>query len=341
MTMLEIDGMMGEGGGQVLRTALALSATTNLPFRIDNIRRSRSKPGLMRQHLTCVQAAAAVCGAEVRGAELRSTSLTFTPRKLTAGDFDFAIGSAGSTTLVLQSILPALLHADGPSRVRITGGTHNPMAPTVDFLRDTFAPLLGRLGPQLAVRADRLGFYPAGGGELVAEVTPAPMVPFDLLERGDILTQRCEALVAHVGRNVARRELQVVLEELGWPTAVATVTQADARSDGPGNVVTAQIESEQLTETFTAIGQRGIAAEDVARDIARQVTAYLSADAPVGEYLADQWVLLLALAAGGSFRTGPLSLHTTTQIELIPKFLEVDITTTQVSELVWEIVVES
>src|ERR1700722_15265155 len=161
--MIEIDGSFGEGGGQVLRTALSLSLVTGQPFRIDNIRAGREKPGLLRQHLTAVLAAAEIGGATVEGATLGSTALTFSPGKVKPGEYRFAVGTAGSGTLVFQTILPALMLASAPSRITIEGGTHNHAAPPFDFLARTFVPLVERMGPKIRLQFERYGFYTAGG----------------------------------------------------------------------------------------------------------------------------------------------------------------------------------
>ncbi|MFN7134491.1 MAG: RNA 3'-terminal phosphate cyclase, partial [Myxococcales bacterium] len=188
--MLTIDGSMGEGGGQIIRTSLACALITGKSFRITKIRARRAKPGLMRQHLTAVRAAAEIGDAEVTGAEVGSSELTFRPGKLRAGDYHFAIGTAGSTTLVLQTVLPALLMASGPSSVVLEGGTHNPMAPTYDFLERCFLPLVERLGPRVSTRLERPGFYPAGGGRWSVQLAPAPLKGFELLERGELRARR-------------------------------------------------------------------------------------------------------------------------------------------------------
>ena len=162
--MIEIDGSQGEGGGQILRTALALALVTGKPFRITNIRAGRKKPGLLRQHLTAIQAAMAVGGAAAEGATIGSRDLVFHPGAITPGTYRFAVGTAGSTTLVLQTILPALLCAGGESMLTLEGGTHNPFAPPFDFLQTTFLPQVNRLGPKVEAVLERPGFYPAGGG---------------------------------------------------------------------------------------------------------------------------------------------------------------------------------
>src|SRR5262245_2007058 len=160
---ITIDGSAGEGGGQILRTALALSLVTARPFRIERIRAGRPKPGLLRQHLTAVQAAAKVGAARISGAEVGSLELTFEPTGLRGGAYDFAVGTAGSATLVLQTLLPALLRAREPSQLTIEGGTHNPYAPPFDFLARTFLPVLRRMGAAIEARLEAPGFYPAGG----------------------------------------------------------------------------------------------------------------------------------------------------------------------------------
>lgn len=167
--MLILDGSFGEGGGQILRTALSLSMITGAPFRIEKVRAHRRKPGLLRQHLTCVKAAERIASARVKGAELGAASLTFEPGVISAGEYEFAIGSAGSTTLVFQTILPALLQATAASRVTLKGGTHNPLAPTFDYLQRVFLPLLARMGAAVETKLHKPGFFPAGGGLACAD----------------------------------------------------------------------------------------------------------------------------------------------------------------------------
>lgn len=181
---VEIDGQRGEGGGQILRTALALSLVTGRPVRFRNIRARRARPGLRPQHRTAVLAAARVGAARIEGNSVGSTELEFEPTMLSPGVHHFDIGTAGSTTLVLQTILPALLSADAPSSVRIVGGTHNPLAPCFDFLERAFVPLLRRMGADVSIRLERAGFVPAGGGSLVVEVRPTKLAPLVLHERG-------------------------------------------------------------------------------------------------------------------------------------------------------------
>ncbi|MEO6327104.1 MAG: RNA 3'-terminal phosphate cyclase, partial [Thermoanaerobaculia bacterium] len=234
--LVVIDGSMGEGGGQVLRTSLALSLVTGRPVRVENIRAGRKKPGLMRQHLTSVQAACAVGCARVEGAELGSREVRFEPGPAQGGEYEFSVGTAGSTTLVLQTILPALLVAEHPSRIRLCGGTHNPLAPPFDFLQRVFVPLVNRMGPKMEASLVRPGFYPAGGGECVVTVEPCRKLSrIDLTERGAVLRRLACATVSRLPRSIAERELACVAGLLGWGPESLSAVQAE--SPGPGNVV--------------------------------------------------------------------------------------------------------
>lgn len=195
--MISIDGSFGEGGGQILRTSLSLSLATGKPFRIENIRAGRQKPGLLRQHLTAVLAAADVGGAKIEGATLGSQTLAFSPGEVRPGEYRFSVGTAGSGTLVFQTVFPALMLASGGSRITIEGGTHNSAAPPFDFLARTFLPLMERMGPKVHLQFDRYGFYPAGGGCFCAVVEPvARLRPLNLGERGETVSRRITAIVA-------------------------------------------------------------------------------------------------------------------------------------------------
>jgi RNA 3'-terminal phosphate cyclase (ATP) len=325
--MMTIDGSFGEGGGQILRSSLALSAITGTPFRIENIRANRDPPGLARQHLASVLAAAQVCGATVDGAELRSRELTFRPGRVTPGDYTFSIGSAGSTTLVLQTVLPPLLLADGPSTLTLEGGTHNPFAPPLDFLDKAFLPLINRTGPRVETALEQPGFAPRGGGRLIATVQPAPKLsPLELTERGRVRRRHATATVAGIPRSVAERELETVRKLLEWPPESLEVVELP-EAYGPGNILAIEIQSEHVTEVFTAVGRRGVRAEAVAADAAAQARRYLAAGVPVGDCLADQLLLPLALARGGAYTTLPLTLHSETNIQVIKGFLPVEVHT--------------
>jgi RNA 3'-terminal phosphate cyclase (ATP) len=319
--MILLDGSQGEGGGQILRSALGLSLLTGAPFRIDNIRAGRPRPGLMRQHLTAVEAAAAVGRAQVEGAAIGSRSVSFRPGRVEGGDFTFSVGTAGSTTLVLQTVLPALVTAPRPSTLLLEGGTHNSASPPFDFLVRAYLPLLGRMGPQVTATLERPGFYPAGGGRLRVTVTPAAaLAPLILEQRGLLKQRRVRAVVANLPRIIAERELARLGARLQWESSAYSIEE---RTDaiGPGNVVIVDLESEHVTEVFTGFGEKTVRSEAVADKVAEEVEAYLRAEAPVGPHLADQLILLLALSRAGTFVTAAPTNHSRTQLAVIDHFL--------------------
>jgi RNA 3'-terminal phosphate cyclase (ATP) len=339
--MIIIDGSYGEGGGQILRTSLALSLVTQKPFRIENIRANRKKPGLMRQHVTAANAAVEIGHAEAKGNLINSTRLFFGPKKVTPGQYRFAVGTAGSCTLVLQTILPALLLAEGKSELTLEGGTHNPMAPTFDFLNLAFFPVLRHLGANVTAAIERPGFYPAGGGKFSVSIESAgKLARIDFLERGNITKQIAIALVSKLPQHIGEREIKVLHEMLRWDRYRLRVEDVE-NPVGPGNVLTAILECENITEVFTGFGERGVTAEQVASRLVAEIQEYLDAGVPVGRHLADQVLIPMALAGGGKFRTLSPSQHTTTNIEVVKQFLDLDIAVRQLSEHVWEIEVGS
>jgi RNA 3'-terminal phosphate cyclase (ATP) len=319
MDTLTIDGSHGEGGGQILRSALSLAILQQRPIRIERIRAGRAKPGLMRQHLVCVKAAAAISAADVRGAELGSTLLEFTPNALVGGAQHFAIGTAGSAMLVLQTVLPPLLLADAPSRITIEGGTHNMLAPSATFIARCFLPLLRRMGAQVELEVERVGLFPAGGGRIVASVRPSTLTPIALDARGERREIGAEALVAGVPEHVALREITRIADR--FRLRREHITHRDlGRSTGPGNVLSVWAEAEAVSELVTAYGERGVSAEAVADRAADALQAWLDSAAVVGEHLADQLLLPMLLAGGGSFVCGEVSGHLATNAELIRRF---------------------
>jgi RNA 3'-terminal phosphate cyclase (ATP) len=330
--MIRIDGAQGEGGGQIVRSSLALAMVTGKACEINHIRAGRKKPGLMRQHLTALKTAAEICHADVAGAAIGSTRVVFRPRKVAAGDYAFSVGTAGSATLVLQTVLPALIVGDRPSTLVIEGGTHNPHAPPFDFLARTFLPLLRRMGPLVTANLDRPGFYPAGGGRMRVRIEPATELRrFELLERGEIIARRVRALVAKLPRHIGERECRKLQELTGWDSRSFAVEEL-SQSRGPGNVVLVELESRHVTEVFSAFGKIGVRAEAVAASAWDEVQRYLTAGVPVGEHLADQLLLPLGVSvhhggSGGEFRTLALSRHSTTHIDTLKAFLNLTITT--------------
>lgn len=344
--IIQLDGSTGEGGGQILRSALSLSACTGQPFEIINIRAKRPKPGLMRQHLACVQAAQRICHAQVQGADLGSQSLRFEPGPVTAGTFEFSIAGAGSCMLVLQTVLPPLMLADAPSRVVLRGGTHNPMAPPFTMIERSFAPLLHRMGVGLGLDLRRCGFFPAGGGEVWADIAPTQdLQVFDLLERGTLQQAWAECLAPALPGHVAERELATVQTSLGW--SAAQIRKSPQRAnEGPGNALVLTLQYQHVTEVVTSFGEKTVSAEQVAKKAVGQVRRYQKSEAPVGEHLADQLMLPMALAvvaqqrklvragapAGAQTETGTVraryactevSEHSRTNLAVIERFLPV------------------
>jgi RNA 3'-terminal phosphate cyclase (ATP) len=329
--MIIIDGAQGEGGGQVLRSALALSLVTGLPFRIDGVRAGRKRPGLMRQHLTAVDAARRIGNAAVVGDGIGSSSVTFTPGPVVPGEYAFAVGTAGSATLVLQTVLPPLMIAAGPSRIVLEGGTHNPWAPPFEFLAHAFLPLLNRLGPTVTVTLERHGFAPAGGGRFIVDIRPARrLAPLMCTDRGAIVRHSGRILTANLPRHVADRERDALLRLTGWDESLLRIEEVVAA--GPGNAVLLTVASENVTEVFAGFGEHGVRAEQVARRVIDALRRYLATGVPVGPHLADQLILPLAIVAAHQpekpsvFRTLSLTQHALTHIDVVRSFLGVPIT---------------
>ncbi len=341
----EIDGARGEGGGQILRTSLALSMITGRPLRMRRIRAGRAKPGLRRQHLACVQAAARLCGARVTGDHVGSQALDFEPGPIRGPDgggrleLELDIGTAGSTSLVVQTILVPAIAAGVAVTARVIGGTHNPLAPPFDFLDRVFVPHLRAMGADVAMTLDRHGFAVGGGtpgkqdwhddptshrGQLTVTVgAGGALRPIELLEAGAITARRATAILARLPTHVADRELGVVRERLGFAQEDCHVLEVSG--GGPANVLLLEVERAVGRELVTRFGEKGLRAELVAARACDELDAFLRAGVPVGEHLTDQLLLPLAVAGGGRFRCAPLSSHALTNIETIRRFLDVPI----------------
>lgn len=318
--MITIDGSEGEGGGQMLRYAAALSLITGEPFTIANIRGGRKKPGMMRQHVTAIEAACAIGGAEASGLAVGADTLTFRPGSVAPGEYHFAVGTAGSTGLVLQTILVPLMLADAPSRVVIEGGTHAMAAPPFEFLAKTLLPIIAKMGPKVSATLERHGFYPRGGGRIVIEFDPAPLRPIECIERGSLQLQKAEALVAGIASDVADRELQAMRKVLAdWPEAAFTPRQLPA-DQGPGNALLIEAQFEHVAEVMSGFGKIGVPAEKIGKTAAKRMAGYLASGAFAGPYLQDQLLLPFALARSGAFTTVKISQHTRTAIGLIERF---------------------
>jgi RNA 3'-terminal phosphate cyclase (ATP) len=323
--MITIDGSEGEGGGQVLRNALALSLVTGQPFRIEKIRGNRARPGLMRQHITAVEAACAIGGTDCEELAVGGAELTFTPGTLRPGEHRFAVGTAGSATLVLQTVLPALMLADAPSHLTLEGGTHNIHAPPFDFLDRAFLPLINRMGPRVSARLIRPGFYPAGGGRIEVEIAPAPsLVPLELTERGELRRVEAQALIAALPGDIAVRELAAVAKVLDWPEEARRIVPLPDEQ-GPGNIVMLEAVFDHVTEISSGFGKLGVPAQSVGEGAAKRMAGYIASGAFAGPYLADQLLLPMALAGAGCFTTVKPTRHSRTAAEVIGRFLDVTI----------------
>jgi RNA 3'-terminal phosphate cyclase (ATP) len=284
-----------------------------------------------------VEAAATVGVAETSGAAVGSRSLTFRPATVKAGEYTFSVGTAGSATLVLQTVLPSLLTADHPSSLVLEGGTHNPSSPPFDFVAKAFLPLVARMGARVEATLERPGFYPAGGGRFRVTIAPTKaLTPLVLELRGELRARRVRAVVASLPRAIGERELNRFAARTHWDSSSFSL-EVVPNSVGPGNALIAEVESEHVTEVFTGFGEKQVRAETVANICADEVLAYLATDAPVGAHLADQLVLLLALAGEGTFRTVKPTKHTRTQLDVMPRFLRTSIWCSEEDGGAWRI----
>lgn len=333
MKLIQLDGTTG--GGQMLRTALSLAMITGQPFRMTNIRGKRPKPGLMRQHLTCVKAACEISDGTADGAEIGSTELVFRAGRIRGGEHRFAIGTAGSTTLLYQTLLPALLYAEAPATLQLEGGTHNPMAPPFEFIDQVFLPVLRRMGAEASVTLVETGFAPVGGGVIGCAVTPCNgLRPLVLEERGELTSLSLRVPTRNLPIHIAGRMLDAALAEL--PCDDATV---EIREPGPGRGVCClyQANFTNAVEMTSAFGETNITAERVGRRAGKHLKDFIGAELPVGRHLADQLLLPMALAGGGSFLTMAPDDHVPTNISVIEKFLPIRIKEEETGRGKWRI----
>ncbi|UCG47262.1 MAG: RNA 3'-terminal phosphate cyclase [Phycisphaerales bacterium] len=323
-----IDGSEGEGGGQILRTSLSLACIAGRPLRIENIRAARRNPGLARQHLSCVRAACKISAGECDGAALGSRTLYFRPGPVRGGDFSFDIRSAGSASLVIQTVLPALFTADATSTITVTGGTHNPLAPPFDFIRETFLPAVRPLGFGCDASLLKHGFFPAGGGKMTFRIEPSranARRPIDLCTSDQPYRINARIYLARLPEHIARRQEKLLLRS---PIEIADVEHVRVTdSNGPGNCVMVRLCGAVRTTVFTAFGMRGRPSEQVVEEVVDMAGGFLQSDAAVDRFLADQLLIYMALSGGGRYTTNELSNHLLTNIETIKKFLPVDFKT--------------
>ncbi len=324
--MIEIDGSHGEGGGQILRTALSLSCLFKKPFRIFNIRKGRKKPGLMPQHLTSVRAAQLLSGAEVIGDQTGSTELLFSPREVKGGDFFFDIGTAGSTSLVLQTLIPSLVFLRQKTTITLKGGTHVPFSPSFHYLFEVFTPFLKRMGIKIQLTIESYGFYPKGGGKVRVDIFPAKEInPLRVKERGSILRLKGYSGVGNLPLSIAERQRNAMLEKIHSQIkdlkCHVDIELLDVTTPGQGTFIFLLSESENSIAGFTSLGERGKRAEAVGEDVATEFLRYYSTDAALDSHISDQIVLYLAICKEESlFTTSCITQHLMTNLWVIGLF---------------------
>jgi RNA 3'-terminal phosphate cyclase (ATP) len=334
METVFVDGSVGEGGGQILRTSLALSCITGKSVHIENIRAARRNPGLAKQHLASVHAACRICGAQDSGAVIGSKVLDFQPGQVQAGDFHFDVGSAGSATLVIQTILPALFLAGKSSTVTVTGGTHNPWAPPYDFLSESFLPAVAAAGFQAACRLIKHGFFPAGGGEITFDIKP-------WREEQNQIINLCEPIknsqiyariyIANLPAHIAQRQERLLLRSKLDIQNIEHFEVTD--SVGPGNCVMIRFCCDSRTTVFTAFGMKGKPSEEVISEVFKFAADFLESGAAVDRFLSDQLLIYMALSKTGCFTTNEITSHFQTNVEIIKKFLPVEFNIDQQGKL--------
>lgn len=326
--MIEIDGSFGEGGGQILRTALSLSCLRKKPFRIYNIRRNRKKPGLMPQHLVCIKAAQLISGAEVSGDNLGSTELLFKPNEVKGGDFLFDIGTAGSTSLVLQTLIPSLIFSDTKSTITLKGGTHVPFSPSYDYVAYVFLSLLKEMGLRVDTKIESYGFYPKGGGRIKADIYPAKdLAPLNITERGNIKALTVYSGVGNLPLLIAERQRDALLNTLvsNIKDIKFTVNTElmNVQTPAQGTFVYLHAKTENSVAGFTSLGERGKKAELVGEEAAAEFISYYFSGAAFDQHLADQIVLYLSMAKSESvFTAARITEHLITNLNIISMFHE-------------------
>lgn len=325
--MIEIDGSQGEGGGQILRSALALSMITGVSLRLYNIRARRPKPGLKPQHLKAVEAATAISGANVEGARLDSQTLIFQPHAVKPGSYVFDIGTAGATSLVLQTVFLPLSLAAESSELTIIGGTHVPWSPCYHYLEWHWLHYLKQAGYHAELSLQQPGFYPRGGGRIHAAIHPSPSRrPLNLTERGQLNCIRGLSAVANLDISIAERQRNRARQRLQQHCSEIEIAIASFPAYSRGTFLLLLAEFEKSGCCYYALGAPGKAAEAVADEAVAELEAFIATDGAIDEHLADQLILPLAFAPGISrLRTAKITRHLVTNATVIRYFLPVEI----------------
>jgi len=339
--ILQIDGSFGEGGGQILRTSLSLSILTAQAIEIINLRAKRKNPGLQRQHLVCLEAAQKISGAKVSGAFLNSKFLRFEPRKIRPGKYEFDIGTAGSTTLVAETILLPLTLAKRPSEILIIGGTHNPLSPPFHYFSEVFLETLRTLNLKVRANLEKWGFYPQGGGRIRLFIEPSEISSTSkitkILERGELKSISGLSVVANLPVSIALRQKDSLIKELkpfSLPEPEIEIEEIKTLSAGTFLFLKLIFE-DNLIAGFSGLGKIGKRAEEVGKEVVQQFKDYWSFQKAFDPYLADQLILYLALAKKPfSFTTSRITSHLTTIVWLLEKFLNLKISIDQEKKIV-------
>jgi RNA 3'-terminal phosphate cyclase (ATP) len=325
--MLEIDGSYGEGGGQLLRTAVALSALTRRAVRVCNIRARRDKPGLAPQHLAAVRAVATLASARTEGLDLRSQAIEFFPGDLRGGRYRFDVGTAGSVTLVLQALLPVMVAGGAAFEVTVVGGTDVRAAPPIDYFGKVLLALLHRMGASAAIAVRRRGYYPRGGGEVEITVRPGELRPIVIEQPGELRDLTGLAHVGNLPEDIATRMRSAALDRLGGPARsraeIATSVLGPEAAVGHGGAIVAWARTEHTVLGAGRVAERGVRAEMLGEAVGDELAGDLASGATLDVHAADQLLVYLALAGGGAFTTRTLTSHAQTAIWLIEKFLPV------------------
>ncbi len=325
MNKIVIDGSLGEGGGQILRTSLTLSLLTKKTLQIHNIRSKRSSPGLKQQHLTALRAAAEISNAQVEGDFPGSQEVLFVPGEIKPGKYNFKITTAGSTTLVMQTIFMPLSAASKASHVSIIGGTHVPWSPPYHYLEWQWIPWMARIGYPGTVELHKCGYYPAGGGRLSCAVSSAESIePLQVTERNKLIQIRGISAASNLPRDIPNRQRLRFVSKLSPSYPLNDIRSAVLSGQGKGTFLTVLLEFEKTTACFTSLGEKGKRAEIVADELIEQVEEYLNTPGCVDAYLPDQLLIPLSFANGqSSIQTPKITLHLITNAEIIQQFLPV------------------
>jgi len=325
--MIRIDGSTGEGGGQILRTALTLSIMTSKDFIIENIRSGRVKAGLRHQHLQAVEASRKISNGQARGVDIGSGTLAFSPGKVRSGNYEFDIGTAGSTTLVFQTIFLPLSVVDGISKVSITGGTHVPWSPSFHYLSKHWLTFLNKIGLMVDMKLDKAGYYPRGGGKIIGIINPTENINgIELLERGKLIHIRGISAVSNLPRKIAERQRNRVVRRLGSRYPLNDIRIAKVPSSNKGTFLMLIAEFENSQACFVGLGAPGKPSESVADEAIDPLVDFILSGGVVDPFMGDQLLLPLVFAKShSSFRTSAITQHLLTNSAIVRKFLSIDI----------------